>query len=186
MSASLLGPMDDGQGGAREPLSVVVIYQDDQARDRAKVFYQMMEQEFGDDFCFDCVSWSKEALAEHRPAVTQDACEADLVLLALGQDRSPVFVEEASNWLRSVSGLRHEPFSLVCLTDDPMLGTGRVHATFRELAGHFSMIYLAEALNEPVRGQPKPRPAPSAVTITPVLFQQLVGVDPHHTGGIND
>ena len=182
MSASLLVPKDGEQGASREPLSVMVLHQDDAALKRAKAFYAMMEQEFGDDFCFDCVYWPENALAAKPRAVLQDASEADLVLVAVGESKPSPFLKEVTAWLHSVRNARHSAFSLVCLTDDPALGTGRIHSELQHLAGHFSMVYLAPTA--PEKKSKSRRPPVSAVSLSPVPFDRLV--DPRPTGGIND
>ena len=175
--------MDEGRGVSREPLSVVAIHQDDEAFRRARRFYQMIEQEFGDDFCFDCVHWPLTALQSKEAEVTHDASEADLILLALGEQRDPSPLPEMSGWLRHVREVRHAPFSLVCLTDDPLLASGRVHGELQGLASHFSMVYLEDSQSDSTHSQDE---RGSAVTLSPVLFERLVRVDPHLTGGIND
>jgi hypothetical protein len=182
MSASLLVPKDGEQGASREPLSVMVLHQDDAALERAKAFYAMMEQEFGDDFCFDCVYWPEHALATNARAVLQDASEADLVLLAVGEKKPSPFLKEVTAWLRSVRNARHSAFSLVCLTDDPALGNGRIHSDLQHLAGHFSMVYLAPTARE--KRSKSGRASVSAVSVAPVPFNHLV--DPRPEGGIND
>lgn len=138
----------DGQPETKAPWSVVVVYEDPAARERAVGFCDQLVARFWEQFEFDVSWWSFALLGEPGSArqAAQKAAGAGLVVIAATPEGD--FSIPVKAWIESWLALRGEREGILACLLEPAAGAGNQegpkHRCLRDAAHRGAMDFLTQ------------------------------------------